>query len=258
VERVAFLVDSTGERIDCMLNPETLEVRRLAGVRRNATPSGQLVGAGLRDDPLLFTGGGRTELELDLLFSVDLLDSRIAPADVRDLTRHLWQLAENTAEERGGVRPPLVRLVWGKTWNVPAVVVAVAERFDDFDATGVPRRSWLRVKLVRVVEASPAGRNATTGLGQGTTTAGGPAASGAHAVGAGAGASGLRPAAVQAVGDGSADEEFAGVRPDLLARAALGDPHRWRELLEHNGIDHPFQVAPGTVLAVPPAEGEDA
>ena len=58
MERVAFLVDRTGERIDCMLNPETFEVRRLAGVRPHATASGQLVGTGLSDDPLLFTGGG--------------------------------------------------------------------------------------------------------------------------------------------------------------------------------------------------------
>ena len=51
MERVAFLVDSSGERIDCMLNPETVEVRRLAGVRRHTSPSGQLIGVGLSVDP---------------------------------------------------------------------------------------------------------------------------------------------------------------------------------------------------------------
>ena len=82
MERVAFLVDRTGERIECLLNPETVEVRRSAGVRRHTSASGQLVGAGLSDDPLLFTGGGRTELELELMFSVDLIETSVAPDDV--------------------------------------------------------------------------------------------------------------------------------------------------------------------------------
>jgi hypothetical protein len=237
MERIAFLVDRTGERVDCMLNPETFEVRRLAGVRPHATAAGQLVGAGLSDDPLLFTGGGRTELTLDLVFDVDLVDGRSAPDDVRELTRHLWQLAENSAEERGGVRPPLVRLVWGKTWNVPAVVVAVAERFDAFDPAGVPRRSWLRVKLARV-----AGAHSETGAGGRNRRS--------------TGARGGRPWAVAAVGDGSAEPAFSGVRIDLLAAEALGDPGRWRELADHNGIDDPLAIPPATVLTVPdPGEG---
>ena len=70
MERVAFLVDDTGERIDCLLNPETVAVTRLAGVRTRGTATGQLTGAGLADDPLQFTGGGRTEIVMDLLFDI--------------------------------------------------------------------------------------------------------------------------------------------------------------------------------------------
>jgi len=240
MERVAFLVDRTGERIDCMLNPETFEVRRLAGVRPHATASGQLVGTGLSDDPLLFTGGGRTELLLDLVFDVDLLDGRSNPDDVRALTRGLWQLAENSEQERGGVRPPLVRLVWGKTWNVPAVIVSVAERFDAFDSTGVPRRSWLRVKLVRVAD---------TAAYESAIQPGRPEAVTADLDGGGDGAA--RGGAVQAIGDGAAEPGFTGVRLDLLATEALGSPTAWRRLAEHNGIDNPLAVPAGAVLAVP-------
>jgi hypothetical protein len=237
MERIAFLVDRTGERIDCMLNPETFELRRLAGVRPRVTGSGQLIGAGLSDDPLLFTGGGRTELTLDLVFDVDLIDARTAPEDVRDLTRALWQLAENTAQELGGVRPPLVRLVWGKTWNVPAVIVAVAERFDSFDSTGVPRRSWLRVKLVRVADTPAYEPSGFSGGGADTAADRLPSAGGVGAV--------------QAVGDGGAEADFTGVRMDLLAAQALGSPTGWRRLAEHNDIDNPLAVPPGAVLAVP-------
>jgi hypothetical protein len=81
MERVAFLIDDSGERIDCLLNPETVEVTRLAGVRPRGTASGQLTGAGLADDPLQFTGGGRTELVLDLLFDVELVETQVPPTD---------------------------------------------------------------------------------------------------------------------------------------------------------------------------------
>src|SRR5260221_630544 len=81
VERIAFLVDATGERIDCLVNPETLVIRRLAGVRQAALP-GAVIGTG-GDDMLLFTGGGRTELVLDLLFDVDLVEPTHRPSDVR-------------------------------------------------------------------------------------------------------------------------------------------------------------------------------
>lgn len=246
MERVAFLVEETGERIDCLLNPETFEVSRLAGVRPRGTVRGQLIGAGLADDPLQFTGGGRTEIRLDLLFDVAFVESKIVPSDVRTLTRRLWLLAENTAEERGAVRPPLVRLVWGKTWNVPGVVTSVAERFDCFDGDGSPRRSWLRMKLVRVAEtAADAQASFEEELARTNASA----------------AAGVTPgqpnsttgSALRTVGDGSGDAGNTGVRFDLLANDGLGSPFRWRLLARHNGIANPWAVEPGTVLAVPPA-----
>ena len=238
MERVAFLVDETGERVDCLLNPETVQVTRIAGVRARGAGTGQLVGAGLADDPLLFTGGGRTELVLDLLFDVDVVDEQTRPPDVRVLTRRLWMLAENSAEEHGSVRPPLVRLVWGKTWNVPGVIVAIAERFDAFAMGGNPRRSWLRLKLVRVAESAT---EAQAGFEEDLAAAQTPK---------------VAPGtAVQAAGDGDAQPGYSGVRFDLLANDALGSPLRWRLLAEHNRIANPLDVAPGTALSVPDAGG---
>jgi hypothetical protein len=238
MERVAFLVDGTGERIDCLLNPESLEVNRLAGVRVRGSGGNQFVGAGLADDPLLFTGGGRTEMSLDLVFDVDFVEAPVRPADVRVLTRRLWLLAENSTGDHGAVRPPLVRLVWGKSWNLPGVIVAVAERFDDFDAAGAPRRSWLRLKMVRIAESPArvrAGFEEELAATQRVPAATVPA-----------------PAAVQAIGDGTNEPGYCGVRFDLLADEATGSPLQWRALADHNDIDNPFTVPPGSVLAVPP------
>ncbi|WP_422740459.1 hypothetical protein ACN263_15170 [Micromonospora sp. WMMD729] len=237
MERVAFLVDSTGERVDCLLNPETVQVTRLAGVRHRGAGGAQLTGSGLADDPLVFTGGGRTELVLDLLFDVDFVQAQARPTDVRMLTRPLWMLAENSAAEHGWLRPPLVRLVWGKTWNVPGVIVAVAERFDAFTGAGSPRRSWLRLKLVRAAETAD---QAQAGFAEELAAASTPAAA--------------PGSAVVAAGDGATEPGHAGVRFDLLANDALGSPLRWRLLAEHNRITDPLAVPAGTTLAVPPVD----
>ncbi len=240
MEKVAFLVDDTGERIDCLLNPESFEVTRLAGVRPRGTASGRLVGTGLADDPLQFTGGGRTTLVLDLLFDIDFVEAKVRPTDVRTLTRRLWMLAENSAEESGSVRPPLVRLVWGKTWNVPGVIIAVAERFDVFDPFGTPQRSWLRMKLARVAESAAAAQESF----EAELAKAGPTTN--PALGGGA---------VPAIGDGSNEGGYSGVRLDQLACDGLGSPFQWRLLAEHNDIANPLEVAAGTVLAIPPLTG---
>ena len=78
MERVAFIVEETGERIDCLLNPDTVVVRRHAGLRRRRTAGGIVTGTNLADDPLMATGGGRTELELELLFDVTIDPDRAA------------------------------------------------------------------------------------------------------------------------------------------------------------------------------------
>src|SRR5579883_3167001 len=149
MERVTFIVEKTRQRLDCMLNPDSLVVDRLAGIRSRRLGGNLVTGSGLSDDPLLYTGGGRTELRMDLLFDLSLLPGpNAAIEDVRTLTAPLWNLAENSDDEGYG-RPPLVRFVWGKSWNVLGIVGAVSERLEYFDAQGNPRRSWLRLKLIR-------------------------------------------------------------------------------------------------------------
>lgn len=171
MERAAFLIEEsqrrpTGARLSCLLNPNTLVFRRVAGLRPRRSLAGAVTQGGLRDDPLIQTGGGFTELRLDLLFDVNLPGTwlgNLSPAspesgdtareedlDVRDLTRPLWELAENQERPGAAAGPPRVLFVWGKkVWDFPAVVAAVAERLENFTAGGIPQRSFLRLRLLR-------------------------------------------------------------------------------------------------------------
>jgi hypothetical protein len=169
MERVAFLVEQTGERISCLLNPEFVETRRRSGLSERRDAAGFLASAARTDHPMVATGGGVTEIDLRLLFDTELaeleLGSRLPtppglagppprPSDVRELTRPIWNLSENASAE-GFSAPPSVRFIWGKSWNVPGVIVYVAERLERFDAGGAPQRSWLSMRLRRVEEPDP-------------------------------------------------------------------------------------------------------
>jgi hypothetical protein len=250
MERVAFLIEETNERLGCLLNPEGLVMRRAAGVQPRRSVAGQLTGLGLADDPLLYTGGGRTELELDLLFDVSLAGSSISSDDVRDLTAPLWNLAENAARPDSYGRPPLVRFIWGKSWNLLSIVVAVAERLERFTPAGAPQRSWLRLRLLRVT--APPAR---------TLTARHPAPAISSTL-EGSEASESRVRVHQLIGGEPAEASGLatpaapsgpGERLDQLAARYYGDPAVWRLLAAYNNIDDPLHVPAGQLLRIPPA-----
>jgi hypothetical protein len=245
VERVAFLIEETGERIACMLNPEDLVIRRVAGVRRRRSSGGALTGAGLADDALLFTGGGTTEFQLNLLFDVSLAGSTQKVEDVRDLTYPLWQLAENAGDEQNYGKPPLVRFVWGKSWNIPGVVAAVAERLDYFSAGGEPLRSWLSMRFLRVAESAAALRAERA-----ARIAIPPADQKPEQPTTQAPARTLRENLEFAV-----HALAAGERLDQLEYKYYGDaghPSLWRWLARINDIADPLHIKPGTLVQLPP------
>lgn len=262
MERVAFLIEETGERLGCLLNPESLVMRRSAGLRARRSAGGLVTGAGLTDDPLIGTGGGTTELVLDLLFDVHLAEGPRPVEDVRDLTRPLWELAENQNTDGGYGRPPLVRFIWGKAWNVLGVVATLAERLERFTPGGAPERSWLRMLLRRVTEPPPRPVEplqpeellalsllapAPDELADDTPV---------HemlTVGAAA-----EPAAPE---KGESEDEKAreaapakplGERLDQIAFRYYGDASLWRVLAAFNGIDRPLGFSVEVSLKIPP------
>ena len=241
MERAAFLMERTGDRIPCLLNPGSVVVRRLAGVRARQSASGPLTGAALKDDPLIYTGGGMTEILLDLLFDVSLGGSTLPAVDVRDLTRPLMELAEGKPGDDGYAQVPVVRFVWGKAWNVLGVVAAVAERLEWFTEGGEPQRSWLRMRFLRTASLagdlsnSPTPDLSLSDVPDSLDTA--PEKLRFH----------------QIEGTGEKGEGGGGTqRLDEIAAAHYGNPAWWRLIAVFNNIDNPSDIAPGTVLNIPP------
>jgi hypothetical protein len=214
-------------------------VRRAAGVRIRDEAGGRLTGSGLADDPVHFTGGGRTEIELDLLFDTSLGGSTIVSHDVKELTGPLWELSENYAGADGAARLRSVRLVWGKAWNVEGFVTAVAERFERFDLFGAPQRSWLRMRLLR------SGRPIAT----------------AQVVPQAAAGYALPPVGEiaedevivhEVIGGEPGDEADGGERLDLIAARYYGEPSLWRVLATFNGVTDPTRIPPPRTIRIPP------
>jgi hypothetical protein len=269
MERVAFLIEKTGERITCLLNPESLVQRRSAGVRRLSAATGIVTGSALSDDPVVATGGGVTEYELDLLFDVDLArdesgvagerpmvelstgdgeaaeeEPLLVPApppvmDVRELTRPFWSLSENAAGAESYGAPPVVRMIWGRAWNILGVVVAVAERLERFSEAGAPRRSWLRMRLRRIAEAESRAAVAPPATPQFELPPP-DLLSGAEAM---------------AVAITVAPDGLPVNRLDLLAAEHYGDPAAWRLIAAANDIDDPLNLPEGSVLTLPGVRG---
>lgn len=243
MERVAFLIERTGDTVACMMNPEGLLRRRAAGLAERRGVGGLIVGGARQDNPLIATGGGVTEIDLELLFDADVAQEgakaggQSAP-DIRKLTEQFWQLSENGAE-KDAQGPPVLRFIWGTAWNVPCSVLFVAERLEHFDANGCPRRSWMSLRLRRVSEeqsqkdAKQSGRQQRSCAKQAAS------------------AGGTGETSVPLDEDGGPLERF-----DEVAAREYGDPELAWPLAEANGIDDPLTVKPASgtqaQIALPP------
>lgn len=263
MQRALFLVEGTEERIAVLINPEHLEFTRLSGVRPLRHATGVVTGPALSDDPLLATGGGVTELVLDLLFDVDLLEplggaspissreadpmpTRQLPAiDVRELTRPVWALSENQGEGRARGAPPLVRFIWGVSWNVLGVVTAIAERFECFDMEGRPRRSFLRARLRRADDplSGPGSRGTIVPL-QGSNTT--------PFFELSVPTSSTSPDNIERIEVPTDETGLPSLRLDQLAARVYGDPAAWRLIANANALADPLHLESGRLLALPP------
>jgi len=245
VERVAFLIEKTNQRISCWLNPEDGEdaftIERSSGVARE--PQNSLSRTRLRDNPVVFRSRGDTRLNLKLLFDVTLTGSTVRTSDVRDLTHPIWQLAEYTTPSTTSQELPRVRFIWGRAWDIPVVVESVAERFERFTAGGVPQRSWMSLRLLRLTDevspANPPRRYSPADIPEFNnqrqlSTSGFPLDDpswGVH----------------ELLGGDTGGESLW-----QLAHNQYGNPSLWRLIARANDIDDPTSISPGTLLRIPP------
>ncbi len=241
MERVAFLIENTGQRIECLLNPDSVTVSRQAGVRTRRSVGGAVTGRAATDDSVLATGGGVTQLCLELLFDTTKVSGPKPVHDVRELTAPLWNLAENGAADEGQGTPPLARFVWGKTWNVPGIVSAVAERFECFSAAGIAQRSWVSLRFLRVHVQVPLAAVPDIPLDQ------------LAAEGLALDPDDARLVVHRVAGEADPKGEgYSCERAEQLAHRYYGNPAYWRMLATFNGIGDPARLDAGMVLNMPP------
>lgn len=247
MERVSFLLEATNEQISCLLNPEKLTIRRYAGVRMRHSLSGTLSSAALREYPILYTGGGHTEIEMQLLFDTTLDISGSAATvprieDVRNWTNRLHLLTE--AQQRSGEQAliPIIRMIWGRDWNIPGVISHLAERLEYFTLEGVPRRSWLTVRMLRVDVAPRLDDERRLREWQNI-------ASQVDGLDSLIDQEGQDPTDILALHDFR-----EGDRLDTLAEQYYGNVHFWRLIARYNQITDPFDIPIGRRLLIPSAD----
>ncbi len=231
MERVAFILMHSDERISCMLNPQSIVLRRHAGLKPKRTLGGAFSATEQSDTPISHTGGGITELDLDLLFDVSIAGSSVQTQDVRDITSPFWEMAENMIAPDGRQIPPQVRFVWGKSWNIPGVILKVSEKFDRFTKGGSPTRSWMRLRLLRVMESLDISTNARY----------------RHR-------NVLIPQKRQDSTDADMIRQTVSPidRLDILAFRYYGDPSYWRLLATYNNITDPLHLDPTRTIQIVP------
>jgi hypothetical protein len=231
MERVTFILEDGDDRISCLMNPECLTWRRTAGIRPRNSLSGAVSLEGYADDAWLFTGGGRTEIDFELLFDVQIEGSSMDASDVRELTAPFSELAENIKNQAGDIRIPAVRFVWGKNWNIPGIISHVAERLERFTQDGAPQRSWLTMRFIRVTENLKRFQSFQIGA--------------SSAVAADTYAKG------QPDGDVVTYRINEGDRIDLVAEQFLGSSSKWRIIADENDLANPLDIGEGSLLRIP-------
>ena len=258
MERLTILIESTDFRLTCKFNPsdqdDSFSFQRSSGAAREQ--SGSLTGGSASDDRIVSRGRGDTRLTVKLLFDVFMEDSSNRSEDVRELTRPLWELTEYPGQpprafelrrplgaltENQGQSPRAselrrVRLFWGKSWEIPAVVESVSERYERFSGTGEPQRSWLTLSLMRVNDDIPPAETPS-----------------------------LHPATQMPTLEilAAAFDSNWGVHEKLgdnvqgeslwqIANRYYGDPRLWRLVALANDIADPLKIPAGKLLKIPP------
>ncbi len=191
--------------IPVMFNPPEYQLQKTNQYAEIGIP-------GLGSSLLQFVRGSAQTLTIDLFF-----DTTDLGLDVRAFTERVTKLTALNSETHA---PPRLMFVWGSL-VFPCVLESVTQRFEYFNALGLPLRARLSVSLrgydlleslLASIPLLSSDRTKTRLLGTDQTLA------------------------------------------DIAAQE-YGDPRRWRPIAEASGIDNPLTVAAGRRLTIPVLSG---
>ena len=209
---------NAGQRYEVLFNPAEYSIEKGNTFQSTSLP-------GLSTPVTQFVTGNADTLSMELYFDTYSPSSRnanITPReDVRNYTRPIANLMEIDKELHA---PPVVEFIWGPPIGTPkglefrGILEKVSQKFTYFLDDGTPVRATLTVsfKEYKTVEEQLAQIN-------------------------------------QQSADRTKLREFKdGDAIWLFAANEYGDPERWRVIADHNQLDNPRLVEPGTKLELPP------
>ncbi len=211
----AFLRPEFGIPIPCLFNPNEIKISRTNQWNPKESPGG--------DVPKLEFGKSVSgTMSLSLMF-----DTTAEGIPVSIHTTALLQLMERSpallslGASRNSSRPPWVVFHWGGLASFKMVVTSLKISFTYFGFDGTPLRAKADLELQQFEpESFSTLQNPTSHT---------PHARTVHRV-------------------------QAGETLDRIAAKHYGDPNRWRQIAEANGIIDPLNLEPGTDLVLPNTE----
>jgi hypothetical protein len=223
----ALIVNTvTGESFPVMYNPEELHLEQGNTFAEVGVP-------GLDAPPVQYVRGKARAVTMDLFF-----DTYETGQDVRTHTTPIVGLLNKSPRTQA---PPVLLFSMGR-FQFQCVLVDAGQRFTMFLRDGTPVRSTLSVRLQEFVRLD---MRIERGIFFGSPTV-------SSAVNAAIEAGNTLLSGTPSVHVVLGGETLSG-----LAAAFLGDSARWREIARANGIDDPFDLAPGRSLVIPsPTPGQ--
>ncbi|MBW3605389.1 MAG: LysM peptidoglycan-binding domain-containing protein [Actinobacteria bacterium] len=212
----AKLESENGPPIECRFNPSEFKLSKSTQWK---APRAK----GKNAQSLRFQQGQSGTLSMTLL--LDTTDTGTPVTTHTNALLKLMHVDRNLAGADGSrnkARPPWVRFRWGGFTSFKAVLEKLDLTFTYFSSTGDPLRAKAVVTLKQFEDEDDwPPQNPTSGT--------------------------PRPHRLHHVQPGETI--------DRIAATQLGDPTRWRELAEANGIDDPLTIPPSAVLIVPDTQG---
>jgi len=167
--------------------------------------------------PTTYQGPDPQKMSVEMYFD----ETRQRDGSVVKRVEALFEACTPTSASVDGNRPsaPWVKFRWGVLTGFVGYIKSVSAKYTLFSPDGTPLRAVCTVALEELAN-EPSKQNPTSG--------------------------GLLPRHSHVVREG---DSLA-----AIAYAEYGDPARWRELAEVNGIDDPLRLRPGTTVLIPTIE----